>query len=71
MSIATFQAVVEQGQIRLRDNVRLPEQATVYVIVPTFQVEQAVNILSPRLVHPEEAADFVLEVMEEPCDAGV
>ena len=71
MSIATYQAVVDQGQIRLKDKVRLPEQATVYVIVPEFQAEQVVNILSPRLVHPEEAEDFVLEVIEEPRDAGV
>ena len=34
MSVATFQGVVENGQVRLPSDVRLPESATVYVVVP-------------------------------------
>ena len=33
MSVTTYAGVVENGQIRLAEDVRLPEHATVYVIV--------------------------------------
>lgn len=34
MSVTTYQGTVEHGQVRLASNIRLPENATVYVIVP-------------------------------------
>lgn len=37
MPVTTFQGTVEEGQIKLATNVRLPEKATVYVVVPDFQ----------------------------------
>ena len=39
MSVATFQGVVENGQVRLASDVRLPENATVYVVVPNTEAE--------------------------------
>ena len=39
MSVATFQGVVENGKVRLGNNVRLPERATVYVVVPEAETE--------------------------------
>lgn len=33
MPVATFEAIVEAGQIRLFDAVRLPERTRVYVVV--------------------------------------
>jgi len=39
MSVATFQSVVENGQVRLASDVRLPENATVYVVVPDAETE--------------------------------
>ncbi len=71
MSVMTLEAVVEHGLIRLPDNVRLPDQTKVYVVVPGLEVEQVVRIASPRLARPEQAADFVLEVIEANPDAGV
>jgi hypothetical protein len=71
MSIATFEGVVEQGQIRLTTNTRLPEGAKVYVVLPDVAVEQFARIASPRLVRPAEAADFVMEIGEETADASV
>jgi hypothetical protein len=71
MGVATFEGVVEQGQIRLEADVRLPEKARVYVIVPDVQIERSAQIFSPRLAHPEQAADFELEVFEETSDASV
>ncbi len=39
MSVVTFRGVVENGQVRLTSDVRLPESATVYVVVPDAEVE--------------------------------
>jgi hypothetical protein len=71
MKLTTYEAVVENGQIKLSEPVRLPEHATVYVIVPDLEASRVVHLRSPRLAHPERAADFALEVVEEPRDAGV
>jgi hypothetical protein len=71
VTVTTFQGVVENGQIRLAANVRLPEKTKVYVVVPDVQIPQGSYIGSPRLVHPEQAADFTKEVIEEGEDAGV
>ena len=71
MKIATFQGFVENGQVRLVDNVRLPEKATVFVVVPGAEIPAAIAARSPRLAHPEQASDFTKEVVEEGCDAGV
>jgi hypothetical protein len=71
MGVKTFEGVVEQGRIRLPATVRLPEKAKVYVIVPDAEVRTVAYVGSPRLVHPEQAADFKKEVFEELPDAGV
>jgi len=71
MGVRTFEGIVEQGQIRLPANVRLPEKAKVYVVIPDIEVQTVAYIGSPRLVHPEQAADFIKKVIEEPPDAGV
>ena len=71
MSVVTLEGIVEHNQIRLTGNVRLPDNTKVYVIVPGVQVEQVAHIVSPRLAHPEQAADFKMEVVEEPLDASV
>ncbi len=34
MKLATYEATVENGQIRLSEPVRLPEREKVYVLVP-------------------------------------
>jgi hypothetical protein len=71
MGIATFQAIVENGLIRLPASVRLPEKAKVYVVVPDVEVPSVAYIGSPRLAHPEQAIDFRKEVVEENSDAGL
>jgi hypothetical protein len=72
MGIATFEGVVEQGQIRLKSGVQLPEKTKVFVIVPDIRIERGVRIHSPRLAHPEQAADFELEIVEgSSSDANV
>lgn len=71
MGVATFEGIVDHGQIRLKTNIRLPEKTKVYVVVPDIQVEQAARIFSPRLAHPEQAADFEMEIVEGPADANL
>jgi hypothetical protein len=69
MSIVTLEGIVEHGQIRLKSGVHLPDNTKVYVVVPGMQVEEIAHVVSPRLARPEQAADFKLEVVEEPADA--
>jgi hypothetical protein len=69
MAILTLEGIVENGQIRLRDDVNLPEHAKVYVVIPAFDTTQPAHIRSPRLAHPEQAAYFAKEVFEVPADA--
>lgn len=65
MSASTFEGVVEQGQIKLDSDIRLPEGTKVYVVVPGIQIEEkGVGLHSPRLAHPEQSADFELEIIE-------
>jgi hypothetical protein len=66
MKVATYEATVENGQIRLSEAVRLPEHAKVYVVVPGVEEVPQFHIVSPRLTRPELAVDFVKEVTEEP-----
>ncbi len=72
MSVLTYEGTVVQGQIRLKDDVRLPESTRVYVIVPGVpRGENNARVASPRLAQSNQAADFKMEVTEETRDAGV
>jgi len=74
MKVVTYEGVVENGAVHLPAGVVLPEKATVYVVVPgviEVEVPHKAHIYSPRLAHPEQAADFAKEVvdLEERSDA--
>ena len=71
MKVATYEATVENGQIRLSEPVRLPERAKVFVVVPGVEELSRFHMPSPRLARRELAPDFVKEVTEEPSDAAV
>ena len=71
MGVVTLEGTVEQGQIRLPGDVRLPDHTRVYVVVPHFHIEGAARVVTPRLAHPEQAEDFTMQVLEECPDAGV
>lgn len=71
MKIATFEAIVENGQIRLPPSIRLPEKAKVYVVIPGIEVPSAAYIGSPRLAKPEQVSDFQKEVIEDDLNAGL
>jgi hypothetical protein len=66
MSVATVEAIVENGQIRLPPNVHLPEHARVYVVVPDAVAPlPSSRVISPRLARSDQAADFSKHVTEE------
>lgn len=65
MKVTTFEGFVENGQIRLPVSIRLPEKAKVYVVIPDVEVPYVPYVGSPRLVHPEQAAYFKKEVVED------
>jgi len=65
MSVMSFEGVIENGKIRLTENVRLPENVKVYVVVPDVESKLTAYIGSPHLVYPEQAEEFKKEVIEE------
>ncbi len=67
----TIQGVVENGQIRLLENVQLPENTRVYVVLAEAEASRLAHVYSPRLAHPEQASDFVKQVFEVSTDEGV
>ncbi len=73
MAIVTYEGVVEKGKIRLEAGVQLPENVRVYVIVPDLKVDKkkALQVLTPRLAHREDAARFKMTVTEEKPNARV
>ena len=64
-NIMTFEGIIENGQIRLPNQLQLPEGARVFIIVPDMQVKEQARIYSPRLKRREQARDFELEVTVE------
>ena len=71
MKVATYGGIVEDGNVRLPDGIHLPESTRVYVVVPDAEPRRIVHLRSPRLVHPEQAKDFKMEVIEEGTDASL
>ena len=69
MPVSTFEGIVENGHIRLRDNVTLPDNTRVYVVIPAFEPTFQARIYSPRLAHPEQAVDFAKQIVEVSNDA--
>lgn len=65
MKTVTYKATVENGQIKLPEAVHLPDHTRVFVVVPGDEVVPASRIHSPRLAHPEQASEFVKEVLKE------
>lgn len=68
MMLNAIEGVVENERIRLREDVSLPENATVYVIIadqqPSIGTHREARVRSPRLANPQQAPDFRKQVME-------
>jgi len=56
MQVTAIQGIVKNGQIQLPANVKLPEMAKVYIVIPP--TENVKKIMSPRLVNKADAKDF-------------
>jgi hypothetical protein len=65
MSVSTIEGYVENGQIHVPGNVKLPDRAKVYIVIPDVEIRNPILIVSPRLAHPEQAAEFRMEVEKE------
>lgn len=71
MRVTTYEATVEDGQIRLLEPVHLLEHARIHVVVPGVGESIGFHAGSPRLARPDDAVAFAKEVAEEPPDASL
>jgi hypothetical protein len=71
MKVATYEGIVEDGSVRLPDDVSLPEKTKVYIVVPTVEAQPVAHLRSPRLARSDQIADFRKEVIKDLEDAGV
>jgi hypothetical protein len=62
MGVLTIEGIVDQGQIRLKDSIDLPDNTLVYVVVPGVPAKRALRIATPHLVHRYETTEFTMEV---------
>lgn len=69
MLVNAIEGVVENGRIRLREDVSLAENTRVFVIVADLPVGPDAQIRTPRLARPEQAGDFRKQVLEGSGDA--
>lgn len=63
MSVTTYEAIVKNGHIELSENVSLPENAKVYVVIPGIQNKELIHLRSPRLVNPIDVDVFRKELL--------
>lgn len=61
--VMTFEGTVENGQIQLHGDVKLPEHAKVYVVVPGGATPQVARMPSVRLANPDDYIHFEKRVM--------
>ncbi|MGH9802655.1 MAG: hypothetical protein ACRD82_19995 [Blastocatellia bacterium] len=71
MNIATYEGVVEQGQIKLKNGLRLREKTAVYVVVPDAQPATHPTIHTPRLADSQQADEFKMEIEEAATNANL
>jgi hypothetical protein len=70
MSVLTFEAVVENGYIKI-PGTPLPNNTKVYVVIPDGETIipvttlSQVKIHSPRLANPAQIVDFTKIIVEE------
>jgi hypothetical protein len=62
MPVITFEAIVENGQVRLSPEVVLPERQRVFVVVPDAVASPTHKLPGVRLADPSDAAKFEMKV---------
>jgi len=63
MQLTTIEGVVRNGKIQLSEDVSLPENTQVYVVLPNSQ-QSTGRIISPRLVDKSKIKDFEREIID-------
>ncbi|MDP1614309.1 MAG: hypothetical protein Q8L68_00780 [Methylococcales bacterium] len=69
-TMSTYEGIVKNGLVLLDESAQLPENAKVYVIVTNEFVlnldrEKPVQLLSPRLVKPEDAKKLKMKMVKK------
>ena len=65
MSKTTYEGVIENGQVKLEKDAVLPEHAKVLVVVLDPEPQRVFKMMSPRLVHREQAKEFEKIIVKE------
>lgn len=65
MQVKTIEGIVKNGQIQITEDVKLPEMAKVYIVIPP--TETGKKIMSPRLANKVDAKQFekIVEIDDE------
>lgn len=71
MMVNAIEGIVVNGRICLREDVTLPENTRVYVIVAAEVTGASMHLRTPRLWHPAQAGNFRKQVVEIASDAKV
>jgi hypothetical protein len=70
-NLATYEGVIENGQVKLPSNVGIPEKTRVYVLVPDTESPATQHVVSPHLANPGQVKDFDKQIIVETTDANV
>ncbi len=70
MSVATFEGIVEQGLIRVKNGASLPDKIKVYIIVPDLEAAHQTTNREPLPADLEQTDDLKREVVEGQSIAG-
>jgi hypothetical protein len=54
MPVATIEAYIENGQIKLPPNAVVPEHGPIFIVIPDAKTLPPAFIRSPRLVNPAQ-----------------
>ena len=63
--LATNNRIVEDPDVILPAEEDTPDQIAGEVLLPDLDPQRTYKVMSPRLAHPEQAKDFVKEVIEQ------
>jgi hypothetical protein len=62
---ATEESMVESGDVTLPAEEEISDETGVNVLLPDLDPQRTYKVMSPRLAHPEQAKDFVKQVIDE------
>jgi hypothetical protein len=71
MSEIAFEATVQDSRIVLPEDLQLPDNTRVHVVVSTTGAPIRVRMMSPRLANPSDSVAFTMQVELEGDDASL